>query len=100
MAIVPETVLKACPIFKGFTDTGIAIFASIAVPRAFPKGTQLFAEGKKGESLLIVGEGTVRLSAKNQAGRGDLTRGRRLSESPWESWRSCRLATGCAPPPP
>ena len=40
MAIVPETVLKACPIFKGFTDTGIAIFASIAVPRAFPKGTK------------------------------------------------------------
>jgi CRP-like cAMP-binding protein len=84
MAIVPETVLKACPIFKGFTDTGIAIFASIAVPRAFPKGSQLFAEGKVGESMLIVGDGTVRLSAKNQGGEeislGDVGSGEPLGE--------------------
>jgi CRP-like cAMP-binding protein len=84
MAIVPETVLKACPIFKGFTDTGIAIFASIAVPRAFPKGTQLFVEGKKGESCLIVAEGTVRLSAKNPSGEeislGDVGAGEPLGE--------------------
>jgi CRP-like cAMP-binding protein len=84
MAIVPETVLKACPIFKGFTDTGIAIFAGIVVPRAFPKGTQLFVEGKKGESLFIIGEGTVRLSAKNQTNEeislGDVTVGEPLGE--------------------
>lgn len=82
--VVPETVLKACPIFKGFTDTGIAIFASIAVPRAFPKGSQLFTEGKMGESLLIVGEGTVRLSAKSPTGEeislGDVGAGEPLGE--------------------
>ena len=55
MASVPANTLKACPLFKGFTDTGIQIFASVAVARAFPKGTQLFSEGKTGESLLIVG---------------------------------------------
>ncbi|NTX06664.1 cyclic nucleotide-binding domain-containing protein [Myxococcus sp. CA040A] len=68
MALVPANTLKACPLFKGFTDTGIQIFAGVAVPRAFPKGTALFTEGKTGESLLIVGEGTVRLSARSPSG--------------------------------
>ncbi|MBJ6762141.1 cyclic nucleotide-binding domain-containing protein [Myxococcaceae bacterium JPH2] len=68
MPLVPETTLKACPLFKGFTDTGIQIFAGVAVTRAFPKGTVLFTEGKPGESLLIVGEGAVRLSAKSVSG--------------------------------
>lgn len=84
MALVPATTLKACPIFKGFTDTGIQIFAGVAVPRAFPKGATLFAEGKTGESLLIVGEGTVRLSAKSASGEdvalGEVGAGEPLGE--------------------
>ncbi|QSQ26179.1 cyclic nucleotide-binding domain-containing protein [Pyxidicoccus parkwayensis] len=84
MALVPATTLKACPIFKGFTDTGIQIFAGVAVPRAFPKGTALFTEGKAGESLLIIGEGTVRLSAKSASGEdvplGEVGAGEPLGE--------------------
>lgn len=82
MQVAPA--LKACPLFKDFTDTGIKIFAGIAVQRAFPKGTQLFAESRPGESLLIVGEGTVRLSAKSAAGEevvlGDVGAGEPLGE--------------------
>ncbi|MBN8232379.1 cyclic nucleotide-binding domain-containing protein [Corallococcus macrosporus] len=84
MALVPETTLKACPLFKGFTDTGISIFAAAAVSRAFPKGTSLFTEGKPGDSLLIVGEGTVRLSARSPSGEdiplGEVTVGEPLGE--------------------
>ncbi|NTX62658.1 cyclic nucleotide-binding domain-containing protein [Myxococcus sp. CA051A] len=84
MALVPANTLKACPLFKGFTDTGIQIFAGVAVPRAFPKGTALFTEGKTGESLLIVGEGTVRLSARNPSGEdvslGEVGTGEPLGE--------------------
>lgn len=68
MALAPADALRACPLFKDFSPTGIAIFASVAVPRAFPKGSVLFTEGKPGDSLLIVGEGSVRLSAKNASG--------------------------------
>ena len=84
MALAPETTLKACPLFKGFTDTGISIFAAAAVSRAFPKGTALFTEGKAGDSLLIVGEGTVRLSARSPSGEdvplGEVTVGEPLGE--------------------
>jgi CRP/FNR family transcriptional regulator, cyclic AMP receptor protein len=60
--------LKACPLFKDFTDVGIQIFAAIGVPRAFPKGSTLFVENRPGESLFIIGDGSVRLSARNPAG--------------------------------
>ncbi len=84
MAIAPDAALKACPLFKGFTATGIGIFAGVAVPRAFPKGTPLFTEGKPGESLFIVAEGTVRLSAKGPTGEevalGEVGAGEPLGE--------------------
>ncbi len=79
-----STALKACPLFKEFTDVGIQIFAGIAVPRAFPKGSALFLENRPGESLFIVGEGTVRLSARSPAGEevtlGDVGQGEPLGE--------------------
>lgn len=57
--------LRACPLFKGFTDTGLTILAGIALPRAFPKGAPLFAEGMVGESLFVVVSGRVALSARS-----------------------------------
>lgn len=60
--------LKACPLFKGFTDTGIQILAQVALPRSFPKGAPLFVENMLSESLLIISEGTVRLSSKSASG--------------------------------
>jgi CRP-like cAMP-binding protein len=84
MAVAPEAALRACPLFKDFTQTGITIFAGVAVSRAFPKGTPLFTEGKPGDALLIVAEGTVRLSARNPAGEetslGEVGAGEPLGE--------------------
>jgi CRP-like cAMP-binding protein len=76
--------LKACPLFKDFTDVGIQIFAAIGVPRAFPKGSALFVENRPGESLFIINEGTVRLSARNTGGEdvtlGDVGAGESMGE--------------------
>jgi CRP/FNR family transcriptional regulator, cyclic AMP receptor protein len=76
--------LKACPLFKEFTDVGIQIFAGIAVPRAFPKGSALFLENRPGESLFIIDDGTVRLSARGPSGDemtlGDVGAGEPLGE--------------------
>ena len=71
--------LKACALFRGFTDTGIQIIAGIATERAFPKGVPLFVENMVGDSLLILADGRVRLSTKSgnddinlgEAGPGD-----------------------------
>ena len=82
--MVVTEVLKACPLFKGFTDTGLRILAGIARPRAFPKGARLFAEDATGDSLFIIEEGTVRLSARSAAGDevslGDVGAGEPLGE--------------------
>ena len=60
--------LKASPLFKGFTDTGLQIIAGIASERNFPKGVPLFVENMVGESLLLISDGRVRLSTKGPAG--------------------------------
>ena len=76
--------LKACPLFKGFTDTGLQILGSIAVERSFPKGVPLFAEGMVGDSMFILVDGKVKLTSKNSAGEevsvGDLGPGESLGE--------------------
>ena len=81
---VDAAALRACPLFKGFTDTGLSIIASIAQPRAFPRGAALFSENAPGDSLLILTEGTVRLSARSSAGEettlGDVGPGEPLGE--------------------
>lgn len=61
--------LKASPLFKGFTDTGLSILAGIAVDRAFPKGGALFVENADGDSMFVIVSGSVRISAKNPAGQ-------------------------------
>lgn len=61
-------VLKACPLFKGFTQTGLQIIAGVAAERAFPRGVPLFVENMVGDSLLVISRGKVRLTAKD--GRG------------------------------
>jgi len=76
--------LKACPLFKGFTDTGVQILAGIATERSFPKGSPLFVENMVADSLLVVAEGRVRLSSKSTAGEdvalGELATGDWLGE--------------------
>jgi len=79
-----DLALKHCPLFKGFTDTGLQIIAGIAVDRVFSKGTPLFVENTPGDSLLIVSSGKVTLSTKlangSEATLGDLGQGDVLGE--------------------
>jgi CRP-like cAMP-binding protein len=60
--------LKASPLFKSFTDTGLQILAGIASERSFPKGSPLFVENMVADSMFIVAEGRVRITSKNAAG--------------------------------
>lgn len=61
-------VLKASTLFKGFTDRGIQILGGIALDRVFPAGSPLFVENMVADAVLIIGEGTVALSARAASG--------------------------------
>jgi CRP-like cAMP-binding protein len=64
--------LQRCPLFKEFTETGIRIFAAIAVEKAVEAGAPLFAEGMTGESLFIIRSGQVRVTQKDAKGDREL----------------------------
>ena len=66
--MAPVAALRACPLFKDFTHTGLQIIAEITEPRTFAKGAALFVENASADSLLIVSSGKVKLSATNPAG--------------------------------
>jgi len=64
--------LQRCALFKDFTETGLHIFAALAVAKTVPAGTPLFVEGMAGESLFIVRRGAVRITQKQEKGDRDL----------------------------
>lgn len=66
--------LRASPLLSGFTDTGVGILAGIASPRSYPPGTPLFVENMVSDTLIIVGDGRVALTTKNDKG-ADLAMG-------------------------
>lgn len=66
--------LRASPLLSGFTDTGVGILAGIASPRSYPPGTPLFVENMVSDTLIIVGDGRVALTTKNDKG-SDLSMG-------------------------
>lgn len=65
-------VLQRCALFKDFTETGLRIFAAIAVERSLPAGAPLFVEATAGESLFILRQGSVRLTRKGEHGEQQL----------------------------
>jgi CRP/FNR family transcriptional regulator, cyclic AMP receptor protein len=64
--------LQRSSLFREFTETGLKIFATIAVEKTFPAGTPLFVENMVGESLFIVKSGSVRLTQRTAAGEREL----------------------------
>jgi CRP-like cAMP-binding protein len=56
--------LQRSTLFKEFTETGLRIFASIAVERTVKAGTPLFVEAMEGESLFIIKVGAVRITQR------------------------------------
>ncbi len=66
--MTPVEALAKAPLFREFTETGLRIFASIALDRVIPAGSPLFVESMVGESFFIVKSGTVRITQKIPAG--------------------------------
>jgi CRP-like cAMP-binding protein len=64
--------LQGCALFKEFSETGIRIFAAIAVEKTVDAGAPLFAEGMAGEALFIIRSGQVRITQKDAAGEREL----------------------------
>lgn len=60
--------LEAAPLFRGFTETGLQIIASIGQSKSLPAGSPLFVENMIGDSLYVVAEGTVQLMVKAPGG--------------------------------
>ncbi len=66
-------VLRQCALLSGFTDTGIGILAGISHAKSYPPGSPIFAESMVSDSMLVIGEGRVALSARGE--RGDTSLG-------------------------
>ncbi len=64
--------LQKAPLFHEFTETGLKIFAAIALDKVVSAGTPLFVENMVGESLFIVKSGTVKLTHKTADGEKEL----------------------------
>lgn len=60
--------LARCPLFKEFTDTGLQILASIAIPREFPSGAPIFVENMLGDALYVIEQGAVSIRMKDGGG--------------------------------
>lgn len=56
-------------LFKGFTETGITLIASIAQEKQLPAGTPLFVENMLGEALYVIAEGSVKISVRGAESR-------------------------------
>jgi len=61
--------LKACPLFSGFSEAGLLMMLKIANARNIPKGTPIFVENMVSESMFVVKLGVVRLCVKDQNGQ-------------------------------
>ncbi len=64
-----QAAMKACPLFKGFSESGLAMMEKIARERKIPANTPIFVEDMVAESLFIVVLGVVRLSIRSADGR-------------------------------
>jgi len=61
--------LKACNLFRGFSENGLNLVGKIARERTIPAGTPIFVENMVAESMFIVKMGVVHLSVKTPTGK-------------------------------
>jgi CRP-like cAMP-binding protein len=70
--VTAQAVLQRCTLFKDFTETGLKIFAAIALVKTVTAGTPLFVENMVGESLFILKSGSVRITQRDGKGEREL----------------------------
>lgn len=61
--------LSLCPLFQGFSKTGLEIFGSVGIERVVPQGTPIFVENMVGGSLFVIAEGFVRICLRDSSGK-------------------------------
>jgi CRP-like cAMP-binding protein len=61
--------LKACPLFRTFTETGLQIFAAISTMKQLDKGATLFKAGDPSDGMYVIAEGTLAVMIKDPDGR-------------------------------
>ncbi len=64
----PALTLSRCELFKDFSETGLAILATISAERAVPAGVPLFVEGMASDALFVLKSGRIRVLLKEPAG--------------------------------
>jgi CRP/FNR family transcriptional regulator, cyclic AMP receptor protein len=60
--------LSRCELFKEFSETGLAIIATISAERAVPVGVPLFVEGMASDALFVLKSGQIRILIKEADG--------------------------------
>jgi CRP/FNR family transcriptional regulator, cyclic AMP receptor protein len=92
--------LSKCALFKDFSETGLAILASIAAARQVPDGAPLFVEGMSADAFFVVKSGAVKISVTDEAKRastiGLLGVGEGLGQMALLGGTGSRLATATA----
>jgi CRP-like cAMP-binding protein len=67
---MPHTeALKACPLFRDFTDTGLLVIGKLVRERTIQAGTPIFVENMVAESMFLVKSGVVGLSMQSNSGK-------------------------------
>ncbi len=76
--------LKACSLFRGFTDPGLLVISRITVGKKIPAGTPIFVQNMVADAMYIIQVGVVELSLRSSQGKeaplGRLTTGESFGE--------------------
>jgi len=64
--------LKRAPLFKDFSEAGLAVLAELAHEKVVPAGSPLFVEDMVGESLFVLVSGSVRVTQRTPQGEREM----------------------------
>jgi CRP/FNR family cyclic AMP-dependent transcriptional regulator len=91
-----QATMKACPLFKGFSESGMAMMEKIARERKIPANTPIFVEDMVAEAMFIVVLGVVRLSIRSADGQEQVLEKLAPGESFGELSLLIRMVTAAA----
>lgn len=66
--------IRQIPLFHGVDETDLHRLSEIATEERFIAGSQVFAEGSKGDSLYIIRSGTIRVIKHGKEGEQEISR--------------------------
>ena len=69
MSLSPVDVLSKVPLFQGLPESEMQAFADLTRERTYPKGSVIFFENDRGDSLYLVAEGQVKVVLIGEDGR-------------------------------